>query len=83
MHELQRLKARGLTIIAVMHDLDLALQNADHIILLAEGKKLGDHTPQSLSASGDLERAYHIPSRHYRLPDSDRILLAPDPEYQP
>lgn len=81
MHELQRLKARGLTIIAVMHDLDLALQNADHIILLAEGKKLGDHTPQSLSASGDLERAYHIPIRHYRLPDSDRILLAP--EYQP
>ena len=83
MHELQRLKARGLTIIAVMHDLDLALQNADHIILLAEGKKLGDHTPQSLSASGDLERAYHIPIRHYRLPDSDRILFAPDPEYQP
>lgn len=81
MHELQKYKARGLTIIAVMHDLDLTLQNADHIILLADGAKLGEYSPQSLIDSGDLERAYHIPIRHYRLPDSGRILLAP--EYPP
>lgn len=78
MHTLQNLKARGLTIIAVMHDLDLTLQNADHIVLLHEGQKLGDYTAQTLTESGDLERAYHIRIRHYRPDGLNRTLLAPE-----
>lgn len=78
MHSLQALKQRGMTLIAVMHDLDLTLQNADHIVLLHNGRKLGDYDATSLIASGDLERAYHIRIRHYRPDDLGRTLLAPE-----
>lgn len=60
MQQLKRLQAQGLTIIAVMHDLSLTLQFAEQIVLLDQGKKIGDYTPQALVKSDALSTVYQM-----------------------
>lgn len=77
MQLLKDLQRRGLTIIAVMHDLSLTLQWAEQIILLNHGKKIGDYSPQSLVESGDLSRVYQMEMQIEWHPLWQRYVLAP------
>ncbi|MGY0399096.1 MAG: heme ABC transporter ATP-binding protein [Ostreibacterium sp.] len=63
MEILKDLQQHGLTIIAVMHDISLALRYAEQIILLKNGKKIGSYTPDSLVASDDLSTVYEMKMR--------------------
>ena len=71
MHLLQQLKARGLTIVCVLHDIALALNNADSLILLRDGTMVGDFKPEELASCSALDKAYGIDlnahwSAHYQ-----------------
>lgn len=50
----------GKGVMAVMHDLSLALRYADRIAVLADGRLLALDDPETLAASGVLEEAFGI-----------------------
>lgn len=75
--ELQRLKARGLSIIAILHDPALALNQADHIILLKAGKLFAQHNPAELANNHALDALYDMQMRCRYCPQSQQYYLAP------
>jgi iron complex transport system ATP-binding protein len=59
MHKLQQLAHdRGIAIVLSTHDLDLALGNADRVLLQPKGGKLIDAGPEDMVLSGAFERAF-------------------------
>ncbi len=77
MHLLTDLQQRGLTVIAVMNDLSLTLQFAEHIILLNSGRKVGDFTPDSLVDSNALSEVYQMDMRIKWDSEAARYVLTP------
>ena len=57
---IRQLNAAGKTIVMVLHDLELALEYSDHLILLEQGKVIYTGSPQELIASGTLDRVFDI-----------------------
>ncbi len=70
-------QAKGLTIIAVMHDLSLTLQYAQQIILLNQGKKVGSFTPKELVESNALSEVYQMDMRVRWDNEWQRYIIAP------
>lgn len=60
MELIRSLNQQGKTIIMVLHDLNLALEYSDHIILMNHGHIINEGTPQDIIASGDLDRVFDI-----------------------
>jgi iron complex transport system ATP-binding protein len=61
MHRLQEfMNKNDLVIVGVVHDLNLAVQFGDPILLLSEGKVLVHGTPQEVLTSANIETAFHI-----------------------
>lgn len=56
---LQR-EMEGRAVVAVLHDLGLAMRSADRVILMQDGKILMDGTSEALYESGLLERVFRI-----------------------
>ena len=57
---LKGLAAAGKAVLAVMHDLSMALRFADRIAVLADGRLVGVDDPETTAESGALERAFGI-----------------------
>lgn len=57
---LRSMRDSGKTVIAVLHDLPLALSACDHAVLLDAGHCAADGTPQVLYDSGALDRVFGI-----------------------
>lgn len=60
MHCLKFLQKKGLSIVAVMHDITLSLKFAEHIVVLNQGNKVGDFSPAQLVANDVLSTVYGI-----------------------
>lgn len=52
---------KGMTIVAVMHDLNLALRTFDEIVLMRGGKVIARGPPDASLTEGNLERCFGIP----------------------
>ncbi|WP_058912321.1 Fe3+-hydroxamate ABC transporter ATP-binding protein FhuC [Entomohabitans teleogrylli] len=52
---------RGLTVIAVLHDINMAARYCDHLVALRGGEMIAEGSPQELMSSATLERIYGIP----------------------
>lgn len=52
--------ARGVGVLAAVHDINLALRAFDRVAVLAEGRLLACEPPAALLASGVLERAFGV-----------------------
>lgn len=75
--ELVRDLARsGLTVIASLHDLNLAAEFADRVALVAEHRLLGCGSPGEILSEDLLERAYRTPVERVPLSDG-RFLIRP------
>jgi iron complex transport system ATP-binding protein len=65
MQLMEHLKAQtvgqGWISVAVLHDLNLAAQFADHLIVLGEGRLQAFGPPQNVLSSTLIERLYHVP----------------------
>jgi iron complex transport system ATP-binding protein len=81
MHLLRRLNARGITIVAVLHDLGLAGRFTSRIIALRHGEVAFDGPPGSVLQPGNLERVFGVPM--LVLPDPDTGLPIPIPRPDP
>lgn len=57
----KRLAAEGSTVIAVIHDLNLAAQYADRILMLNTGKIIADGKPIDVLTSSNIEKVYGWP----------------------
>ena len=60
---IRQLNAAGKTIVMVLHDLELAVQYSDHLILLEQGRVICTGSTQELIASGMLDRFFDIRAR--------------------
>ena len=60
---IRELNQSGKTIVMVLHDLELALEYSDHIILLEQGRFVCAGTPRELIANGHLDRVFDIRTR--------------------
>lgn len=54
------LTQKGLTIICVMHDINHALQIADHLVLLKHGTLQGRYTPAELWQTDQLQQTFEV-----------------------
>ncbi|MEL6651690.1 MAG: heme ABC transporter ATP-binding protein [Bacteroidota bacterium] len=69
--------AQGNCVLIVMHDLNLAAQYADSILLLSGGKQLAFGRPQSVCRSDLLSKVYQLDLRVMRHPSGDFPLIIP------
>lgn len=60
MELIRSLNENGKTIIMVLHDLNLALEYSDHIILMNQGRIVSEGTPQQIITSGDIDQVFDI-----------------------
>ena len=58
----------GKTVVMILHDLSLALQNADSILLMDRGQVIMQGTPEEVYASGSLETVFGVKIGRTRTP---------------
>jgi iron complex transport system ATP-binding protein len=76
MERVQRLvQARWLGVIVVLHDLNLAARFADRIVLLADGRVVGEGPPAAVLQSRLLSDVYAVPVHVDRLAGLDRLVV--------
>ena len=67
----------GKTVILVLHDLALALQFADRVLVLSHGQTAADGTPDEVFASGCLSRVFGVDVRCADTPDGRQYYYKP------
>ncbi len=70
MELIRSLNESGKTIIMVLHDLNLALEYSDHIILMNHGQIVNEGTPQQIIHSGDIDRIFDITTHIFHKDDT-------------
>jgi len=81
-HDILRLlrsqRAGGRTVVCVLHELNEALEFADRILILGDGRLLSMREARDFKDAGDLERAYGLAMESIRLSDgSVRVFPRP------
>lgn len=72
---LKRLKTdEKKTVLAVMHDISEAVETADNILLIDEGRVLFFGTAEECVASGTIEKNFRVKKYEYETEDGKRIL---------
>jgi iron complex transport system ATP-binding protein len=59
----QETAARGLITVLVLHDINIALAHADHVIMLRDGALAGEGEPASVISAATLARVYGVQAR--------------------
>jgi iron complex transport system ATP-binding protein len=67
------LKGLGLTVIATLHDLTLAAEFAERVLILHEGRVLADGPPEAALSEAHLARAFNVRARIDRTSDAPRF----------
>lgn len=62
-------REEGLTVIAVMHDLNLAALFCDRLLVLQEGKIVAEGTPDEIMSSETLEQVFEVKTHIVSHPD--------------
>jgi branched-chain amino acid transport system ATP-binding protein len=55
---LQQIRARGITLLLVEHDMDLTMSISDKIVVLHQGQKLAEGTPREIQCNDEVICAY-------------------------
>jgi iron complex transport system ATP-binding protein len=66
------LVARGITVVAVLHDLNLAADHADHFVVLASGRVVHDGAREAGLPQALLERVYELRAHQVVDPEDGR-----------
>lgn len=60
MEQLRSLASEGKTVVLVLHDLVMALEHADSLVILSEGNRVCQGNPEELFLSGNLDRVFGV-----------------------
>lgn len=77
MQRARSLAARGMTVVAILHDLNLAMTYADRIAVLAHGALRACGSPWEVAVEGLLADVFRCPVAIARHPVLDRPLVIP------
>ena len=64
-------------VLVVLHDLNLAAQYADHILLLKEGREVASGPPEQVLKAEVIEAVYDVPVTVIPHPHGPRPLVVP------
>ncbi|WP_334076999.1 ABC transporter ATP-binding protein [Paenibacillus sanfengchensis] len=78
-------REEGLTVVSVMHDLNLASLYCDHLLVLSGGRISGQGTPADILVPETLENVFHVKSYSIPHPDSGspQLLLRKAQDFMP
>ncbi|MEK6480206.1 heme ABC transporter ATP-binding protein [Catalinimonas sp. 4WD22] len=77
---LQQAKAlcgENIAVLAVLHDLNLAAQYADHVLLMKNGKEVAQGSVEEVYTQENIEHTYEHPVRLEYLPTSQQAYVIP------
>ena len=74
----RKLVDQGKTILLVLHDLDLAMQYADLVAVMEEGRICRSGTPEEIFSSGILQQVFRIRAGQAGTPDGTRYYFQPE-----
>lgn len=69
MEQARYLAGQGKTVVMVLHDLSMAMQRADHLVVMADGRVLCQGESERVFASGCLEEAFGVRVERVQTPD--------------
>ena len=78
-----RCQADGLAVVAVVHDLTLAAQFCDRLVLIADGRVLAEGSPREVLQPARLSTAYGGRVSVIAHPDTGRPVVVPLPSAEP
>ena len=70
-------RARGTTIVMVLHDLNLAARYADHLVAMLDGKPFRTGGPRSVLTKDMVRHVFGLESKILTDPTSDRPMMLP------
>jgi iron complex transport system ATP-binding protein len=73
-------RERGVTVVMVEHDLNLAAMLAERVVLLAEGRVFADGSPEEVLSEANVAQAFGVEVRRERDPATGRPILLPREE---
>lgn len=73
----RRLVREGRTVVAVLHELNLAFRYADHLVVMARGDIVATGVPREIVTPGLIERVYDLPCRIIPDPLTGTPLVIP------
>lgn len=65
LHLMEQLKAQGKTVVAVLHDLDIAMRVSDSMVVMQDGKIVQTGTPEEIHSSGIIEKVFQITAHSF------------------
>lgn len=68
---------RNITVIAILHDLNLAAQYSDYILLMNKGKIIAKGTPEEVVTKRNIKEAYNIDVHLLKNPSNGRPYIIP------
>jgi len=63
------LAAEGKTVVLVLHDLSMALEHGDRVVVMETGRCLTQGTPEAVFRSGALQNAFGVEVRRFQTPE--------------
>ena len=63
------LAAEGKTVVLVLHDLSMALEHGDRVVVMETGRCLTQGTPEVVFRSGALQNAFGVEVRRFQTPE--------------
>ena len=72
---LKKLTAQGVSVLVALHDLNLAYQTADHLLVLDQGQLIAQGTPESVLTTALIERLYCVTPSFVKEPRTGRSVL--------
>ena len=73
--QLSSLASSGLALLVAVHDLNLAAQYADRMILMQEGRVYADGDPEYVLTASNLARVYGLSARVEKLPEGYPLVI--------
>ncbi len=74
---IERLRAEGRTVVAVLHDLNHAARYANHLIAMRDGQIIAQGTPHEVITAEQVERVFGLRSRVIADPDTGTPIVLP------
>lgn len=76
---LRRLAERGIAVLCVLHDLNLAVRWADRLVLMRGGRLVADGAPATVLDDRLLAQVFDVPVRLVRDPNETHPIVVTDP----